>query len=336
MLPSFFPRLSRFSPARLGAALAAVLPLLLASCSPREEASVGAAPIVCTVGMIADLAREVAGPEHAVRSLVGEGVDPHTYVPTRSDVAALQGASLILYNGLHLEGRMGDVLERMRQRGASVVAVAERVSPERVIVAEGDAADPHLWMDVDRWREVLAVVTQALADFDPTHAQVFRERSRLLDRRLAALADYAQEVLPTVPERSRVLVTAHDAFAYFGEAYHFQVEGIQGISTESEAGLQDIRRLVDLLVEKNVQAVFVESSVAEKNVRALIEGARARGHEVRVGATLFSDAMGPAGTYEGTYIGMMDHNITAIARALGGTPPPRGMQGLLADDGGAR
>ena len=177
--------------------------------------------------------------------------------------------------------------------------------------------------------KAVEVVSQTLSDYDKPNAQFYQSNAESYLVQLKALEEYAKTSIATIPEQSRVLVTAHDAFNYMGRAYGIEVVGIQGISTESEAGLNDLNRLVDMLVEKNVTAVFVETSVADKNVKALIEGARAQGLEVKIGGTLFSDAMGAPGTYEGTYIGMIDHNVTTIVNALGGNAPEKGLNGKL-------
>jgi manganese/zinc/iron transport system substrate-binding protein len=184
-------------------------------------------------------------------------------------------------------------------------------------------------MDVQGWIQAVAVVAEALSEFDPAHAAFYKTNAEAYTARLTDLDAYAKRVLASIPENQRVMITAHDAFNYLGRAYDLEVVGIQGISTESEAGLKDINRIVGLLVDRKVPAVFVETSVSDKNVKALIEGAGARGHTVKIGGTLFSDAMGKAGTYEGTYIGMIDHNVTTITRALGGEAPAGGMLGKL-------
>jgi manganese/zinc/iron transport system substrate-binding protein len=189
--------------------------------------------------------------------------------------------------------------------------------------------DPHVWMDVSAWMKAVEVVARSLGEFDPAHAADYTANAEALNKRLAELDAYARKVIGSIPREQRILVTAHDAFNYFGRKYGIEVRGIQGISTESEAGLQDINRLVDLIVAKKLPAVFVETSVSDKNVRSLVEGAASKGWTVRIGGSLFSDAMGAPGTYEGTYIGMIDHNVTTIARALGGEAPARGMSGGL-------
>lgn len=315
---------------RVAVWLACVAVGLVSGCGGAADTEQARYRVVATTGMIADLVRAVADPEAEVIGLIGEGIDPHLYNPTRSDVAQLQGADLIFYNGLMLEGKMTDVLERMARSGKAVYAVTDLMDRAYLLAGE-DAGywDPHVWMDVEAWQQALAVVTEAFVAFDGERADEYRARAATYQAQLRELDEYTQAVIATIPERNRLLITAHDAFNYFGRAYDIEVQGIQGLSTESEAGLQDINRLVDVLVEREVRAVFVETSVAEKNVRALIEGAENRGHQVIVGGALFSDAMGAPGTYRGTYIGMIDHNATTIVTALGGEAPLTGLHGKL-------
>jgi manganese/zinc/iron transport system substrate-binding protein len=286
--------------------------------------------VVTTVSMLADAVRAIGGTRVEVTSLLGEGVDPHTYRPTRADIARLSGADLVVANGLHLEAQLDETLKAIA-RSKTVLFAAEKI-PQNALLADEeykDRKDPHVWMDPKLWITAVETVRDALIARDPAGKSVFETGAKNYIAELRRLDEYAQKVLKTVPENSRVLVTAHDAFGYFGRAYGFEVEGIQGLSTESEAGLKRIEELVSLLVSKKIRAVFVESSVPERNVRALVEGARARGHQVAVGGELFSDALGTPGTYEGTLIGMLDHNVTTVARALGGETPPRGMNGKL-------
>lgn len=287
--------------------------------------------IVTTVGMVTDVVKAVAGQAAQVEGLFGEGVDPHLYKPTRSDLMALDRADLIIYNGLKLEGRMESILEGQSRRGKGVLALSEAVLASGKVEAEpGEyGKDPHLWMSVPAWKQAVREVASFLGREDPERAEEYRGNAEAYLKKLEDLDRYAREVLQTVPEGSRVLVTAHDAFGYFGRAYGFEVKGIQGISTESEAGVRDLELLLDEVVRRQIPAVFVESSVSPKNVQALVEGARARGHTVKIGGNLFSDAMGTPGTYRGTYIGMLDHNVTSIARALGGRAPEGGMHGRL-------
>ncbi len=286
-----------------------------------------AAPtVVATTSMIGDAARRLSGAE--VQSLFGPGVDPHSHRPTRGDILALARADLVLWHGLHLEAQLIEVLEELAQQ-KTVVPVADSLPNDllRTDPNYPDRPDPHVWMDPTLWQQVVAEIGSTLtaAGYDVTAT------APAYATEITALGDYSASVLNTVPTERRVLVTAHDAFGYFGRAYGWEVEGIQGISTESEAGLVRIGELVDMLVARKIPAVFVESSVSDRAIRALIEGAAAQGHEVAIGGELFSDAMGPDGSYEGTWIGMIDHNVTLITRALGGTAPERGMLGKLGE-----
>lgn len=289
--------------------------------------------LVTTVGMVADIVRQVAGDKAEVTGIIGTGVDPHLYKPTRNDVATLQGGDAIFYSGLMLEGKMTDALVRVARGGKPVYAVTELLDEASLLEPPEMKGhyDPHVWMDVSAWSRAVEAVAASLSEFDAANAAYYQENARRYRAELDALHEYVKRVIGSIPKPQRVLITAHDAFNYFGRAYEMRVMGIQGISTESEAGLEDINRLVNVIVENDIRAVFVETSVADKNVRALIEGAKARGKDVHIGGTLFSDAMGAPGTYEGTYIGMLDHNATVIARALGGDAPARGMQGKLAE-----
>jgi manganese/zinc/iron transport system substrate-binding protein len=284
-----------------------------------------------TVAMVGDLVRDIGGELIRAETLINEGVDPHLFRPTRADIARLLGADILFANGHRLEGRMGDVLARAATNGKPVVMVAEslpraqlRANPEYP-----DAADPHVWMDPVLWSDAAGAIAAALSRLLPESAPVFGANLAALRRRLTALHDYGARVLASIPPRQRLLVTAHDAFGYFAARYGLEVDGIQGLSTESEANLARIEALVRALVERRIPAVFAESSVPDRAVRALIEGAGARGQRVALGGTLFSDSMGKPGTYEGTYHGMLDHNFTTIARALGGEAPARGMLGRL-------
>ena len=294
------------------------------------SAATGQIDVVATTGMIADAARQVGGDLVTVKALMGAGVDPHAYRQTRTDIVALTRGDLVLWHGLYLEAQMEELLLQLSGRG-NVVAVGEAV-PQDLRIAHEDydgRFDPHVWMVPELWAHVVRGVEQALAQTVPDHAEAFAANAAGHLAELDRLGAYARTSLATVPEPARVLLSAHDAFGYFGQGYGYEVIGIQGISTESEAGLDWIKTLVDMLVSRQIGAVFVESSVSDRNIRALIEGAAAQGHEVRIGGELFSDAMGEPDTYEGTYIGMIDHNVTTITGALGGDVPARGMDGKL-------
>lgn len=290
--------------------------------------------LVATTGMIADVLSELGGDRVEVQGLMGSGTDPHLYRQTRNDVTAMTRAHAVLWNGLYLEAQLEDFLERLAER-KPVFTLGESVPVEARLADENyaDQYDPHVWMAPGRWRHVVLAIRDALVELAPAHEAAFTERADAYLGELDALDAYAREVLASVPEGNRVLVTAHDAFGYFGDAYDIEVLGIQGFSTESEAGLARIEAMVDVLVERDISAIFIETSVSDRNVRALVEGAAARDHEVRIAGELFSDAMGESGTYKGTWLGMLDHNITLIAGSLGGEVPEGGRLGRLAANG---
>lgn len=288
--------------------------------------------VVATTGMIADAARRIGGDAVEVRALMGPGVDPHAYRQTRTDIVAMTKADLILRHGLFLEAQMEEFFQKLG-RTRPVVAVAGAL-PEDLLIAHDDYADkfdPHVWMDPGRWQHVVVTIRDTLIEAMPTRQRDLEANTAAYLREIEALGTFADQALATVPDDGRVLITAHDAFNYFGDAYGFEVIGIQGISTQSEAGLHRVAGLVDLLVDRKVKAVFVESSVSDRSIRALIEGAASKGQEVTIGGSLFSDAMGEPGSYEGTYLGMIDHNATTITRALGGDAPEKGRLGQLAE-----
>lgn len=292
---------------------------LLAACGTSSaERSDGRYLVVATVGMIADLAGEIAGPHAEVAALMGPGSDPHLYTPRRADIARLSRADLIFYHGLQLEGNTNDALKAQSGR-VPVVAVGERVAEDYPLLSgESGGVDPHIWMDVAAWRIAADVIAEALSGKDPENAEYYQAQAQRLGRELEELERRVAQAMDTIPGENRVLVTAHDAFRYFGRAHGVKVHGIQGISTDSEAGLRDINKLVNLLVEQRIPAVFVESTVPQRAVRSLVEGAASRGHQVRIGGELYSDALGPEGSEAGTYIGMIRHNCRTIVDALGG------------------
>lgn len=277
--------------------------------------------VVTTTAQIADIVRNVSGEDVRVEHLMGTGVDPHLYRPTRSDVSKLKKADIVFYNGLHLEGQMIRLFDKLKEE-KTVIGIAERVPPDLLIMDEESQHDPHIWMNVQAWMKGVEIIRDTLAGIDEPRGPHYHRRAELYNRKLALLDTHIRNVIKTIPEHARVLVTAHDAFGYFGDAYGIEVVGIQGLSTESEAGLKHMEELVDLLVERKLPAIFSETSVSDRNIRALMEGSKVRGHDVQPGGQLFSDAMGPEGTYEGTYIGMMEHNVRTLTKALGGTPDP--------------
>ena len=306
-------------------ALAGIAAFLTAPLAAQERLNV-----VATTGMIADTARAIGGDLVEMRALMGPGIDPHAFRQTRTDIVALAQADLVLWNGLFLEAQMEEFLLELGEDG-HVVAVAETLPQDRLLAHEDYEGrfDPHVWMDPTLWADVTVTIRDALIAADPEGADSFTANAEAYLAKLEQLESYSRDVLSSVPETARVLLSAHDAFGYFGAAYGFEVVGIQGLSTASEAGLGRIAEMVNMLVDREIGAVFVETSVSDRNIRALIEGAAAQGHEVVIGGELFSDAMGADGTYEGTYIGMIDSNVTTIARALGGSAPELGLKGTL-------
>lgn len=271
--------------------------------------------VVATTGMVADLVEQVGGEFVDVTSLMGEGVDPHLYKASTGDVAQLAEADVVFYSGLHLEGRMGDVLSRLARRKPTF-AVTDALDHDRLLKVGPEQFDPHVWFDVALWSQCAEDVQRALADFDPAHAAGYRRQAAAYREQLAALDQWCREQMAAIPAERRVLVTAHDAFHYFGRAYAIEVKAIQGISTQAEAGVSQINELVDFISQRKIKAVFVETSVSERNIRALVEGCAQHGHQVKIGGQLFSDAMGKPGTPAGTYSGMVRHNVETIRRAL--------------------
>jgi manganese/zinc/iron transport system substrate-binding protein len=281
----------------------------------RHHKGDGPIGVVATTGMVADLVKHVGGSHVEVSALMGEGVDPHLYKVSSGDVSRLSRAELIFFSGLHLEGRMGDVLTRLGRRKPTF-AVTDDLDRKRLLQTGPEQFDPHVWFDVGLWSECLTLVERALVDFDPQHSADYQNQAAAYREELAALDEWCRAQMAAIPGERRVLVTAHDAFHYFGRAYHTEVKAIQGVSTQAEAGVSKINDLVEFISQRKVKAVFVESSVSERNIRALVEGCAARSHRVEVGGQLFSDAMGQAGTPQGTYVGMVRHNVDTIRRAL--------------------
>jgi manganese/zinc/iron transport system substrate-binding protein len=309
---------------------AVVLPLLAALALFGSGQAIAAEPeksandakqlkVVATIAMIADVARNVGGDKIQVTTLMGEGVDPHLYKATPGDVRTISSADVVLYNGLHLEGRMADVLVRMASR-RTVVQVTDAIDESLLREpSEFDGHfDPHVWFNVSLWAKTADRIAGVFAEKDAANAAFYRENAAKYAAMLAELHERAKQAISTIPADRRLLVTAHDAFGYFGDAYGLEVLAIQGISTDSEASVAGINSLVSTLVSRKVPAVFIETSVPRKTIDALIEGCRSKGHEVKIGGELYSDAMGKPGTPGGTYIGMVTHNVRTIVTALGG------------------
>jgi manganese/zinc/iron transport system substrate-binding protein len=283
----------------------------------------GPAQVLATTGMIGDVARTVAGDCATVDVLMAPGVDPHLFKASAGDVRALQRAELILFSGYSLEGQLGDVLDKLgRQKPTLAVAEAAVPAAELITAQDGHGIDPHVWMDASLWQRTARVIAAAVGEVAPDCAPAMAERAEAYEAELAALHHWIATSVATIPEPQRILVTAHDAFSYYGRAYGIEVAGIQGISTESEAGIADIRAMVDAVVARRVPAVFIESTINPRTVQAVIDAAAARGHALRMGGELYADAMGAEGMADGTFIGMLVANTRAIVAALGGRLAP--------------
>ncbi len=276
--------------------------------------------VVTTTGMINDVVLNLGGDKVSTRSLMGPGVDPHLYKASAWDVQTLLKADVILYNGLNLEGKMTEVFRNMSRRGISTTAVAEELERSRLQRPEslqGYYYDPHIWFDVELWTDVVKVIKDVLIRQDRQNSKIYTANAEIYKNKLKDLQGYVHERTHALPGEKKVLVTAHDAFGYFGTAYGFEVIGLQGISTDSEAGVADVQGLSKLIAERKIPAIFVESSVSPKYIEAVKKAVKARGFDVRIGGTLYSDALGDPGTPEAEYIGMFKHNVDTIVDALG-------------------
>lgn len=295
--------------------------LLLLSCAQKQEQ--GIVPtgrqmkIVTTTSILKDAVQNIVGDAATVEAIMGSGVDPHLYKATQGDLQKLTDADVIVYNGLHLEGKMGEVMEKLSRYKTVIAATAGipatnlRKSPQFQ-----DSHDPHVWFDVQLWQQVVKHLSQELQQKDPKNAPVYQQRTKRYLQELQELHTHTKAAIASIPEQQRILITAHDAFGYFGDAYDIQVRGLQGISTVSEFGLQDVSSLVNYIADNKIKAVFVESSVSPKAIEAVVEGSRQKGHIVKIGGTLYSDALGAENIPEGTYAGMVNHNVTSIISAL--------------------
>ena len=294
-----------------------LLAALLAACAPDASgAKKGVVRVTATTGMVADLARRVGGDRVAVEALMGPGVDPHLYSASPSDLDRLRAADLVLYSGRLLEGKMTDIFTSLARK-KPVFAVTEGIADDRLLSPkelEGHF-DPHVWFDVALWADTLPVVAQALSEVDPKNAAEYRARAEEYKAELTKLHDEVKSAIATVPKERRVLITSHDAFRYFGRAYDLEVKGLQGVSTVQDAGVRDVQDLANLIAERKIKAIFVETSVSEASIRAVQKWAQEKGHDVKIGGHLYSDAMGDQPP-EDTYPGMVRANVKTIVEAL--------------------
>ncbi|MFN8421202.1 MAG: zinc ABC transporter substrate-binding protein [Anaerolineae bacterium] len=303
--------------------LACLMALSGCTGAANEAQAQGKINVVTTVGMITDIARVVGGDRVSVIGLMGPGVDPHLYRAAAGDVKTLGDADIIFYGGLHLEGKMADVFERVSKR-IPTYPVGEGVPVDQRLTDPNypQFADPHIWFDVSFWSLAVGRIQDGLSALDPDHAAEYQQRASDYQAKLRTLDEYVKTAIQTIPESQRVMITSHDAFRYFGRRYGIEVLALQGISTEAEASVEDVRHLTGIVVQRKIPAMFIESSVPQRTIEAVQAAVRDEGWDVKIGGELFSDAMGDAGTLEGTYIGMILHNVNTITTALGGNMPP--------------
>jgi manganese/zinc/iron transport system substrate-binding protein len=294
--------------------------ILAAACGEAGEAGAGEGGKIratTTTTMITDLVRQIGGDQVEVTGLMGPGVDPHLYKASQGDVSALREADVVFYNGLFLEGQMEDILEKTGEQKPTV-QVTEHIPEEELLDSpqyEGQF-DPHVWFDATLWRTTVDPVVEQLSELDPEGASEFEQRGEEYKRQIDELDSFVEEEISSIPEEQRVLVTAHDAFNYFGRRYGMEVRGLQGISTEAEAGSRDVQELADFLAENEIKAIFIESSVPPQTIEAVQDAARNRGWELEIGGELYSDAGGDEGTVAETYTGMFRENVETITEAL--------------------
>lgn len=294
-----------------------LLAFAILSCNDVKEDS-GKLKIVTTTTMLTDLVKNIGGDFVEVEGLMGAGVDPHLYKASEGDVTKLFNADVIFYSGLHLEGKLVDVFEKMQSRNKIAISLGESLNKKELISSELFASnyDPHVWFNIQFFKHFAQKVTEVLIDSDPENAEIFKENSNNYLKQLDVLDHDVREVIESLPKEKRILVTAHDAFNYFGNEYGFEVVGLQGISTATEAGVQDVQRLSEFIIEKRIKAIFIESSVPRRTIEALQAAVISKKHDVAIGGSLYSDALGSAGTDEGTYIGMFKYNVKTIVQAL--------------------
>ena len=292
--------------------------IVVLGCKQKEASTKERLQVVTTTTMITDLLRNIGGDRIEVIGLMGSGVDPHLYKASEGDVNKLFNADVVIYNGIHLEGKLEEVFEKMQQQNKSTIAVSDAIDKSTLIASEFFASnyDPHIWFDIGNWEQITVFVVNQLSELDAKNAPFYKKNGAVYLEKLAALKIQVTGMIAEIPVEKRILVTAHDAFNYFGRAFRFQVVGLQGLSTATEAGVKDVQRLAAFIISKKVNAVFVESSVPKRTLEALQESVRAQGHQVEIGGVLFSDALGDSGTLEGTYIGMYLHNVQTIIRSL--------------------
>lgn len=291
--------------------------LLFSACRLEDKKPGERLKIVCTTGMIGDAVENIVGDDADVYTIMGPGTDPHLYKPTPNIIEELENADIIIHNGLHLEGKMGDVFEKLENEKI-ILQVSDGISNDELLSSfDGSTLhDPHIWFDLTIWSKGIAYIGMELADIDSTKTDDWTQNTEQYTKKIDSMHVWVSRQIESIPENQRILITSHDAFRYFGKRYDVEVKGLQGISTVSEFGLKDVTNMVDYIVSNKIKSVFVESSVSEKSMKAVQEGCIEKGHQLKIGGTLYSDAMGPSGSSAGNYLGMIQHNVNEIVKAL--------------------
>jgi manganese/zinc/iron transport system substrate-binding protein len=295
-----------------------VLSLCLMGCKTEGKKTSEKLRVVTTTTMITDLLYQIGGDSIQLQGLMGTGVDPHLYKASEGDVTKLFNADVVFYNGLHLEGKLEEIFEKMRNQNKETIAITSGIDKDELIRSKNFASnyDPHVWFAIDNWIQSSRLVAKKLIELDPKNKAYYEVNNTVYLGKLMALKAQLNERINRLPKDKKILVTAHDAFNYFGKSFDFQVVGLQGLSTATEAGVQDVQKLANFIINHDIKAIFVESSVPKRTIEALQAAVKARGHKVAIGGTLFSDALGNPNSKEGTYIGMFEYNTTTIVNAL--------------------
>lgn len=299
--------------------LSLIVSLLLTACQKTDPKSENdTLNIVATTTMLADLSKAI-GKEHVkVDGLMGPGIDPHLYQASAGDVTLMQNADVVVYNGLHLEGKMGEIFESLTDRGSKVICIEDGLPKDQLLSWENDSSvhDPHIWFDVSLWKSAAKTVAGQLSETDPEHSADYKKNLEAYTAELEALDTYIKDRIKEIPKEQRVLITAHDAFQYFGKAYGLEVRGLQGISTDAEAGTADVSSLADFITERKIKAIFVESSVPPKTIEALQAAVKSKGFDVTIGGELYSDSLGGVNSGAETYLLTVKANVDTIVGAL--------------------
>ena len=312
----------KFSLGKKAVILIGILMVFIFSCKNGTNERIGEGgkekkiKVTVTTTMLADLTRSIGGDKVEVTGLMGEGVDPHLYIAGAGDINKLTEADLIIYGGLHLEGKMTEIFEKMKSGNKNIINVGDKLDKNKIMMEKEDVPDPHVWFDTELWASEAETVAEELSKIDRKNESYYKENLEKYKKELRELTLYIEKRIMEIPERSRVLVTAHDAFGYFGRQFGLEVKAIQGVSTDSEAGVKDISELADFIAERDIKAIFVESSVPKKSIEALQEAVKSRGKEVRIGGELYSDSLGDEEHSTETYIKTVKANADTIVNAL--------------------